>query len=202
MAMTSNQRNTAVLLGSSGGLAVLAAGWFALRGLDVESIDLWLRLTARIAFILLLVVFVARPLQQLLRTPGTAKLLRNRRLVGIAFAGVHLLHFGLLVVKHYVVPDFNLVELANPFAVLVYAVILAMLVTSWNAPARAIGTKPWKVLHKVGLYALFVAFTQTQLPYPGQGWEDANWWFIAIIAFALIIRLTAFFAQRAKAPRQ
>ena len=202
MALTSNQRNTAVLLGSSGGLALLAAGWFLLLGLHPESIDLWLRLTARIAFILLLVVFVARPLQQLFSTPGTAKLLRNRRLVGIAFAGVHLLHFGLLVVKHYVVTDFNLAELVNPFAVLVYGVILAMLVTSWNTPARAIGSKAWKVLHKTGLYALFVAFTQTQLPYPGQGWEDVNWWFIAVIATALVIRLTAFFARRSKAQQQ
>lgn len=177
-------------------MGLVSAGWFAIEGVNKESIDVLLRLSARIAFILLLVIFVARPLQQMLRTPGTARLLRNRRLIGITFAGIHLAHFGVLLVKHYVVVDFDLPEAANPFAVFIYLVIVAMLVTSWNATARAIGPKAWKILHKAGLYVLIVAFSQTQLPYPGQTWEDVNWWFIAIIAIAFVIRLTAFLAAR------
>ena len=196
--MTSNQRNSAVLAGSIAAMAAVAGAYFALAGLQLESIDLMLRLSARIAFLILLLVFVARPLQQMLKTPGTAKLLRNRRLLGIAFAGVHIAHLGVLLVKDRVVDDFDLLDVANGPGMFVYLVILAMLVTSWNAAARAIGPQAWKVLHKGGLYVLFIAFSQTQLPYPGQGWEGVNGWFITLIAVAVVIRLTAFFAQRAR----
>lgn len=199
MVLTSNQRNTLVLGASFALMSGIAALYFAVAGLKLESIDLILRLSARIAFLMLLLIFVARPLQQMLRSPGTARLLRNRRLIGIAFAGVHLAHLGILVIKDRVVPDFDLLELANGPGMFIYLVILAMLVTSWNAAARAIGPKAWKVLHTAGLYILFVAFTQTQLPYPGQGWEAVNWWFIVLIAIALVIRLTAFLAARTKA---
>lgn len=198
MAMTSNQRNAAVLVGSFAVMSASAAGYFALAGLSLETIDLMLRLSARIAFLILLLVFVARPLQQMLKAPGTAKLLRSRRLLGIAFAGVHIAHLGVLLVKDRVIEDFDLLQLANGPGMFVYLVILAMLVTSWNAAAKAIGPKAWKVLHKGGLYVLFIAFSQTQLPYPGQSWEGVNWWFLTLIAIALVIRLTAFLAQRAK----
>ncbi len=196
--MTSNQRNAAVLVGSFAVMSAVAAVYFALAGLSLETIDLMLRLSARIAFLILLLVFVARPLQQMLKAPGTAKLLRNRRLLGIAFAGVHIAHLGVLLVKDRVIEDFDLLDLANGPGMFVYLVILAMLVTSWNAAAKAIGPKAWKVLHKGGLYVLFIAFSLTQLPYPGQGWEGVNWWFLTLIAIALVIRLTAFLAKRAR----
>lgn len=40
MALTSNQRNTAVLAGSAGLTALVSAAWFAIEGLHEESIDL------------------------------------------------------------------------------------------------------------------------------------------------------------------
>ncbi len=202
MAMTSNQRNTAVLLGSSGVTVFLSIAWLGIAGVSDDSISLLLRLSARVAFVLLLIVFVARPLSLLFKSPGTAKLLRNRRLVGIAFAGVHIAHFGLLVYKHNVAPDFALEIGANHLGVLTYIVIFAMLVTSWDRTARAIGPKAWKVLHKAGLYVLFGAFANTQLPRSLDDLENANWWLLALIAIALIIRLTAFFVRRAKAQPQ
>lgn len=200
--MTSNQRNTAVLLASSAAVALAATAWFGIAGLDEESLNLALRLSARVAYLLLLVVFVARPLHQMFSAPQTARLLRNRRSFGIAFAGVHITHFGLLLVKQQVVQEFQLLVLPNAFGAFIYLVILAMLITSWNAPARAIGARAWQVLHKTGLYVLFVAFAQAVLPYPGEPWESINWGFIVLIGLAVVIRLTAFLAQRNATRRQ
>lgn len=196
--MTSNQRNTAVLAGSFVSMASVAVIVFVFAGLHLESIDLVLRLSARLAFLLLLLVFVTRPLHDMLKLPGTAILLRNRRLVGIAFAGVHIAHLGVLLVKERVIADFELLELGNGPGMFIYLVIFAMLVTSWNAAAKAIGPKAWKLLHKAGLYVLFIAFSQTQLPYPGQDWEAVNWWMLALIAVAIVIRLTAYLAKRVR----
>ena len=106
-------------------------------------------------------------------------------------------HLGLLLLKSNYSPDFQLYAAANYPGVLTYMVVFAMLVTSWNRPARALGPGRWKILHKVGLYWLFVTFSQTQLPRSLDTLEIVNGWFIALITIALVIRLTAYRLQRA-----
>lgn len=78
-----------------------------------ENLFVVLRLTALSAFIVLLVVFVARPLQQMFRTPMTISLLRNRRLLGIAFAGIHTVHLGLIIYRARVIESFEFSIAAN-----------------------------------------------------------------------------------------
>jgi uncharacterized membrane protein YfhO len=70
-----------------------------------------------------------------------------------------------------------------------------MLITSFDRPARAIGRKAWKVLHKAGLFWLVFAFAQTQLPDSLDDLSGMNWWLVALIVLALVIRMTAFFAK-------
>ena len=203
MAMTSNQRNTAVFLAATGFTGIAAAAYLGVVGTSDESMGAVLRLSARVAFIVLLVIFVARPLQQILGTPATAALLRNRRLVGIAFAGIHTAHLSLLVLRANQMPDFELSLTANYLGALTYLVIYLMLITSYDGPARALGSKRWKILHKVGLYWIFVIFLQTQLPRSLDKLGDVNWWLITITAIAIVIRLTTFFAnKRPKERRQ
>lgn len=196
MISSSNQRNTAVFLAAGGFIGISSAVYLGAAGINGDSLGVLLRASARVAFVLLLVVFIARPLRQLVATPATTKLLQNRRLLGIAFAGVHVAHLGLLIFKVNQVPGFSLDPAANYLGVATYSVILALLVTSYDAPARALGAKRWKILHKIGLYWLFVTFAQTQLPDSLDRLEGTNWWLIALIAIAVIIRLTAFFAKR------
>ena len=85
MAMTSNQRNWAVFFAAVGLTAISSAAYLSIAGINDESIRVCLRLSARIAFLVLLVIFIARPLQQIFTAPATAYLLKNRRLLGVAF---------------------------------------------------------------------------------------------------------------------
>ena len=196
MALTSNQRNSSVFLAAAGFVGVVSVLYLNAVGVSDDSLGLLLRASARLALVVLLIVFVARPLRQMFATPATTSLLQNRRLLGITFAGIHTAHLGLLIFKANRLPGFSLDIAANYLGVFTYAVILALLITSYDGPARALGARRWKILHKVGLYWIFVAFAQTQLPQSLDQLDGTNWWLLALITIALVIRLTAFFAKR------
>ncbi|NIV17195.1 MAG: hypothetical protein GWN47_02030 [Woeseiaceae bacterium] len=165
-------------------------------GVNDENIVALLVLTAHIAFVLLLAIFVARPLRQLFKTPFTQSLLRNRPLIGLAFAGVHTGHLALLMYRVRQVPDFEIRFTENPFGVLLYVAIFAMLITTFSGPRRAIGPKAWKVIHKTGLYLITIGFVETQLPNTTDDWSNVNWWLMSLVVLALVARITAFLARR------
>lgn len=193
--MTTSQRNWAVFLGSMAATYLISTLVLLVSGVTDESIRLVLRLSARTAFVVLLIVFVARPLRQMFKTPYTAMLLRNRRLLGIAFAGIHTAHLGLIVYRSHMSDDFEFSVGANLLGALTYFVILLMFVTSFDRAAKLLGPKNWRLLHKLGLFWLFVTFSQTQLPDPVDDWNGVNWTLIALIVAALVIRMTAYFAK-------
>ena len=138
----------------------------------------------------------ARPLQALLREPWTAKLLRSRRQWGVAFAGIHLAHLGLIFYKTRLVPDFTLAGILNAPAAVVYGLMLAMLVTSFSGPARAVGPKAWKVLHKIGGFVLFFAFLRSQVPQNLDQLQAINAVLLGLAALALAARVAAFIRQQ------
>ena len=182
----------------------MAATYLSLAGSNDETILVTLRASARLAFVMLLIVFVARPLHQMFRTPLTATLLRNRRLLGIAFAGIHTAHLGLIIYRARLVESFDFTVGANLPGTVSYIVILVMFLTSFDATAKMLGPKSWRLLHKVGLYWLFVAFTQTQLPDSLDRLDQldhVNWLLLVLIAAALIVRLTAYLAKRQRNTR-
>ena len=196
MAMTRNQRTAATFVGAIVLTGVAAATYLLAAGIDDETISLTLRISGRIAFAILIVAFAARPMQQLVRAPWTAKLLRNRRQLGVAFAGIHTAHFGLILMRINQVPEFGA---SSPFSLsggLTYGVILAMLITSFSGPARAIGPRAWKILHKLGIFFLVAAFLQTQLPRSFDELEFVNGLLIAMTAAALIVRIAAWTRSR------
>ncbi len=191
--------NAKVVLSYLGALALtlIASGLYLwVAGAVDDNIRLLLRVTARLAFIVLLVVFIARPLRQLFRTPFTLALLRNRARIGLAFAGIHTGHLLLLVYRAMEIPGFELSVAENAIGAFVYALMFAMVITTFRAPARAIGPRAWRILHKTGLYVLTAVFAQTQLPRSLDDLSGMNWWLAAALAAALVIRLTAFFARR------
>ena len=177
-------------------LTIAAGGLFlAAAGASEENLGLLLRLTARVAFVMLLAVFIARPLREMIRTPLTLTLLRNRALIGVAFAGVHTAHLALLVMRVQVFPEFDLLVSRNVPGALTYLVMYAMVLTSFSAPKRALGPRAWRILHKLGLFWLTYAFSQTQLPRSIDDLSGMNWWLVSLLAGALVIRLAAFFAR-------
>lgn len=168
----------------------------AASNLDDDSLRAVLRYTGRIAFVLLLVVFAARPLQQLFRRPWSAWLLRNRRQLGVAFAGIHMGHLVLIGIRVSQSPDLELTDILSLSGAVVYAVILAMLVTSFQRPAQMIGRRSWTLMHTIGIYILFIGFSVSQLPSPPAEYEAANLVLLTLAAAALALRVLAFIRAR------
>ena len=196
--MSSNLRNWSVFV-----LAMIIMGGAALiylrgAGTDDEQVRQVLRTSAHASFLLLLLVFIARPLRQIVRTPLTLSLLKNRRLLGVAFAGIHTAHLGLILLRDRQVADFDFVPLENVPGGLVYVAIYLMFLTSFDSTARALGPRNWKLLHKIGLYWIFIAFLPTLLPETREQLLGPNGALVLLTAIAIVIRLTAYLAIRAQ----
>ena len=173
----------------TGGLPAL---WLASVPMTDENIRVPLRLTAQLAFALYLIVLVARPLQQLLRSNWTASLLRNRRLVGVAFATTMTSHLGLITWRFASQPELEFAFGIGGAAV--YAVFYLMLITSFEAPRRAIGPKAWKILHRTGLVLAAFIFG---LPRSFEDLSDPDYLKYGIpFAIAVLIRITAWQLSR------
>ena len=159
-----------------------------------------LRGSAHAAFLVLLVVFVARPLQQLLRRDWTRALLKNRRLLGVAFAGIHTAHLGLIVYRDRVSPAFDFAPGENIAGAIVYGFLLLLFVTSFDGPTRALGPRRWRALHKTGLYVVFAAFLPTLVPRTEAEAFGPNGLLLGLAVLAVAIRLMAWRRGRQPAP--
>lgn len=199
MALTSNQRTAATFLGAMVVTCLVAATYLLTTGIDDDSISLALRVSARVSFALFIIAFAARPLQQLVRAPWTARLLRNRRLIGVAFAGVHTAHFGLVLMRLNHVPEFDSAFSVSGAAV--YGFMYAMLITSFSGPARAIGPRAWKVLHKLGIFVVLAGFLPSQLLKTIDQPVSINGLLLVMASAALLLRVMAFFRNRRPRPQ-
>ncbi len=196
--MTSDRRTLIQFLASTALVAAACVAYLATAGLADDNIRLLLRLTARVAFVVLLLVFIARPLRDLIKTPLTLALLKNRKQFGVTFAGIHAVHMTLIFYRAQQVPDFEFSLASNLPGMVTYVVIYLMLITSFSGPAKAIGPKAWRILHKTGLFLITAVFAQTQLPGSMDDLADANWGLVGLLIFALLVRGTAFFTNRNK----
>lgn len=200
MKLTSNQRNIAVVFACAALSALPAIAWLQLTGTSDDKLLWILTVGGRISFILLLLAFVARPLQSLLRNGTTLWLLRNRRLIGVAFATVHLVHLGFIGMRFAVIPGF-----APPIAelwpgIVVYLFIVFMLITSFDAPARAIGRKPWQWLHRIGIWLIFTTFAMSAiLDTLSDEPEPIHFMKATLVVVAFGIRVVAFLKSFRKA---
>lgn len=196
--MTSDRRTLIQFVGSTALVSAACAIYLGTAGWTDDNLRMLLRLTARIAFVVLMLVFIARPLRELLKTPLTLALLKNRKLVGVTFAGIHTAHMALIFCRARQVSDFEFSIADNLSGMFTYIVIYLMLITSFSGPARAIGPKAWRILHKAGLFLVMVVFAQTQLPESLDDLSEVNWGIVVLLIFALVVRGTAFLARRAR----
>jgi sulfoxide reductase heme-binding subunit YedZ len=200
--MTNDRRTLVQFLASTALVAAACVTYLAMAGWTDDNIRLLLRLTARVAFVVLLLVFIARPLRELIKTPLTLALRKNRKQVGVTFAGIHTVHMALIVYRAQQVPDFEFSLASNLPGMITYVVIYLMLITSFSGPARAIGPNAWRILHKTGLFLTTAVFAQTQLPKSMDDLGDVNWGLAGLLMFALLMRGTAFLAGRRKVGEQ
>jgi hypothetical protein len=198
-AITSNQKNWLIIFGATVPATIACAVFLNIFGTTEENLRLLLRVTARTAFLIYLIVFVARPLRQLFVTDATRWLLRERRSFGLSFASVHTVHAALILYLSRISADFEFVPAENLFGAGIYVLILLMAITSFDGPARVLGTRNWRWLHKTGLYVIGFAFVQTLLPANMDELVDPKrMWLVMLTATAIMVRVIAFVANRRK----
>ena len=188
--MTQSSRlNWLVLLGVLLTSAAASALWLGTRPFADEDINLLLRLTARGAFVLFILILVARPLQQLLRSNWTATLLRRRRQLGVALAALMTTHLGLIAYRFGSQPELEYPLINTIVGGTAYLLLYLMLITSFDGPTRALGPKRWKLLHRTGLVVAAVIFGLPRSLEHAATWDYLK--FGIPFAIALIIRITA-----------
>ena len=193
--MTNNDKqNWQVLFATillTAGISVL---WLVSTPMTDDDIRMPTRHTAQLAFALYIVILVARPLQQLLRKDWTATLLRKRRLIGVAFAAVMTTHLGLIAYRFGTQPELEYPLFNLMFGGTAYALFYLMLITSFDAPKKALGPKKWKLLHRTGLVWAALIFG---LPRSFDELTDPEYLKFGIpFVIALVIRFTAWRRSR------
>jgi DMSO/TMAO reductase YedYZ heme-binding membrane subunit len=187
--MTSFQKNVQVFAFAFLAFSFPASYYLGQNEWDEDSLGVTLRVSARLAILLYLLIFVARPLRDLSVNALSRSLIRNRRLIGIAFAAIMSAHLVLLIMLN----GFQ----AAIFGMIVYAFMYLMLITSFNKPTAALGPKRWKILHKTGLYVIGIALAQAQFTriFRGVG-EPVHYVLAALFLVAIGIRVTAWMKKR------
>jgi hypothetical protein len=166
---------------------------------DEESFGTVLRQTARIGLFIYLLIFMLRPAQQLRPSKTGRALLRNRRYIGVAFAGVMTAHLMLIIwfwffVLGEAIPALLLVSGGGA-----YLMIFLMLITSFDKPARALGPRSWRRLHKLGLYWIGAVFANTIAPDVLR--EPRNPFYLATVLLmlvAIVLRVLAYLKRQSR----
>jgi len=173
-------------------LAVMTILLIPMAAHQSDAIRLVIRATARTSLILFMLAFSAAALAQLSPVPAVGWLRRNRRYIGVGFALSHLLHAA-AIIKLAQSDPVLFDALTSPasfiFGGAAYGFILAMLATSFDNTARAIGPLAWQRLHTTGSWFLWLMFV---INFGKRAPLHPSYWSAIVIALlALFIRLIA-----------
>ena len=100
---------------------------------------------------------------------------------------MHTAHLLLIIKLVRFGGDFEFAASNIPGAI-VYLVILAMFATSFDSTTRWLGRRKWKILHTFGLWVIFLAFAQREIPRSLETAESANWILTTLALAALLLR--------------
>ena len=121
------------------------------------------RWTARTSLVLFALAYVARPATALWPSTTTKRLLRERKWIGDGFAISHLAHLAGIVAL--AVPDFDaFVAQQDPtiiVALLMFAILFAMAITSIDRVRAAMSRRAWNALHRTGMHLAWIVFATT-----------------------------------------
>lgn len=178
----------ALAIGVALGLSILGACYAA--GVE-DPLRTATRFTGCASALLFLPVFIARPLVTIFGGARAGGLLRHRAGLGVALAGNHHVHMGLVAMV--LVSDGATMRevIANP-ALYIYGLLILMNVTSFPAIARRWPREAVRWVHLIGLYALAVAFFETLVLSLITGAEGGVFRFGYAIAFVLCVLIRIF----------
>ncbi len=152
--------------------------------------------TVRISALYFLIAFVAGPLYQLTKADWLAKVISNRRYIGLSFAFVHSIHLGFIILWINANPG-----LAEAMTLIVggiaYLLMYLQALTSNNYSFTLLG-KYWRWLHNFSMYYLWFIMTVT---FSGHNYVTARI-FTGVFLVALLVRILALFKRRQNRARK
>ncbi|MFJ4066298.1 ferric reductase-like transmembrane domain-containing protein [Pseudomonas sp. NPDC089996] len=164
----------------------------AAQPLGSDGLRSAIRATARSSFALFVLTFLASSLVAFLPGPGSRRVLRERRYLGLAFAFSHTVH-GLLIYRY--AQQFPELFWAGRTATsslpgsIGYLFLLLLTLTSFKAPMRLLGSRAWKALHSTGMWVLAAVFCLSFYKrIPMGGWYPLAF---AVMFAAVALKLTA-----------
>ena len=193
--MTAASTRSMPLYGAALAAVLAVCAGVALAPNGVEGAHLAARYTARVAFLVFVVVYLASSLPTLWPGDLTRGLLRNRRAWGLGFALAHSVHLCALVTYLNMIgqPPSALTLVGGGLA---YGLMFAMAATSNDGVMRRMG-RWWRRLHSVGIHWLWIVFAFTylgRLSDPERAAQGAVLLPVALAALAL--RLAAWWVRR------
>jgi hypothetical protein len=145
-------------------LLAMSAAILAIAGTGEDGLRLLIRATARTSVILFGFAFAASSLRRLWPTPETGWLLRQRRYVGLSFAVSHFLHLAAIGALSLLLGDgFEVTPVTKIFGGGAYVMLTLMVATSFDRSAAWLGPRRWRLLHKTGMYWLWIVFANSYL---------------------------------------
>jgi methionine sulfoxide reductase heme-binding subunit len=179
-------------------IAILVGSILAVHGIDEAGVRVAIRATARTSCILFLCAFVASSLRRYWPSKLSGWLVKNRRYLGVSLAVSHGFHALAIIGLVIVTSGATFERVAYNFGGhLGYIFLIAMTATSFNRTAAWLGDRSWHILHTVGMYYLWLAFTVTFSKDLSR--SPIYLAFVALLAIALGLRLFALI-QRRKSP--
>jgi methionine sulfoxide reductase heme-binding subunit len=129
----------------------------SINGIDEQGMRIAIRATARSSCLLFICAFMASTLRKMRSNQLTQWFVKNRRYLGLSFAVSHGFH-ALAIIGLALLATEGTVR-TNHGGNLGYFFIIAMAATSFPKTVDFIGDRAWKILHTVGMYYLWLAFT-------------------------------------------
>ncbi|MEV0670801.1 hypothetical protein [Mycobacterium sp. NPDC050441] len=163
----------------------------------VNGANLGIRITARTSAVLFLLAFTASSLYQLWPNSTTKWIRRNRRYLGVGFAGSHLVHAAFIVTTIVLNEQRFETRVVDPtphgvfvLDFIAYGFIIAMTITSFDRISKRMQYSTWKRLHLTGSYVIWFTFF---IAYWRRGVTYTEFYgpFLMIVLAALIIRFIA-----------
>jgi methionine sulfoxide reductase heme-binding subunit len=181
-------------------VTALSAILLVVNGLAVGGVHLVVRATAWTSFALFVLAFSAAAMATLLPNGFSHWQRRNRRFLGLSFAFSHLVHAVAIMAYVRMAPDLfwqDRTPLGNIPGLVGYVFIALMAATSFDATARFVGPRLWKLIHSIGIWVIwfdFVAASAKRIP-QSSGYAVP----VAIALAALGLRAVAAWHRRKKA---
>ena len=125
-----------------------------------EGVSSMIQMAVRCAIPLLYVAFAASSIRMLFPGPFGLWLLRNRKYIGLSFAAAMAWQLLFILWLTGVHTDYYLKEvyvLRDAIeGVIGYSFLIAMTITSFKFGRKHLSPKQWKLLHKIGIYSLWI----------------------------------------------